>query len=135
MRNPALPLHVDNLASIKDMEADGWKGQDASLDESLFEYGLAWRQITNEEGKPEIAFVYSIGNGRFDRCSMPANLDPQKEWDWIKWESVANAYGTSVEDLLHSDLGLANLVSVLVGYYGRLEIFGDSYWEGFEIKP
>ncbi len=128
------PLHVENLASVESMAADGWRGSDASLDESLFEYGLAWREIVNETGEAEFAFVYKIGKSRFDRCSFKKNLDPEKEWNWVEWDSLANCCGSSKEDLLAPEFGLANLVSTLVSYYGFEEIFGTSYWEGFKVK-
>lgn len=128
MPYPANPHHVENLNALGRLEAQGFVGLDASLEESLFEYGLAWRDIGDEW-----LFVYahpSIEN-RFDRCALPKNTDPAKEWDWVQWGEIYSFTGMSETDW--KALPLPEQVSDLISYHGVENVFGSSYWEGFEV--
>ena len=122
--------HVDSLNTIEKLEDDGFEGVDACLMVSLFEYGLAWKL----EGD-EILFIYAIHAGdsgdydRFDRCTLDANLDPKKEWDWVKWYELAETYDLDLDELPPLEM----LVFDIIGYYGFENVFGASYWEGFAI--
>lgn len=51
-----MSLNTNDLNSIKKLKEQGWAGIDASLEISLFEYGLVWKI----EGD-EIGFIYRIG--------------------------------------------------------------------------
>jgi hypothetical protein len=120
------PQHVDNLNSIKSMEAQGFKGTDADLATSLFEYGLAWREL-----ETEWLFVYGIDYGeteynRFDRCTIAKDTNPLEEWEWVNWDQFTHWFGDG-----HS---FEDLVASLVIHHGFEDIFGSSYWEGFSIK-
>lgn len=126
---PDNPQHVDNLKSISLLKSQGWDGPDADLATSLFEYGMAWREIGDET-----LFIYqhpSIPN-RFDRCSLDSKLDVQREYDWVRWTE----FMSYVDMPLHQWLALPITMKIfdLVGYYGTDEIFGSSYWEGFSIS-
>lgn len=125
---PDNPHHVENLKSIDLLKEQNFEGCDASLVISLHEYGLAWREIGEE-----ILFVYSIGNNRFDRCTMRKNLDRRKEFNWIEdWGEICNFLGMKRQSFF--EYPLENFISDLVQYYGFENIFGSSYWEGFEIE-
>ena len=121
------PAHTKRLNSLKKLKADGFQGVDESLEISLREYGLVWREI---EGN--FLFIYSIGNGKYDRVTMAANTDLYKEFNWVKWEEFLDCQGIPKThwDILPFEQKLFDLFS----YYGYEEIFGTSYWEGFEIK-
>lgn len=127
---PENPHHVANLATIPLLEAQGFKGPDACLATSLFEYGLIWRHLDNGE----ILFVYPspYGKANFHRCAFKADTDPVAEWDWVKWGNVAKSVGAPVLTY-PAGLPLEAVVLDLVMHYGPLEIFGEEYWEGFTV--
>ncbi len=126
---PGNPCHVDNLKTIALLDAQGFEGPDASLTESLFEYGLAWRELSDNE----ILFVHrnSSMQGRFERTTFKADLDVQKEFNWVSWDSVMSCIGVNLAEWL--TFPLPYKIQDLVSYYGEMEIFGESYWEGFAI--
>lgn len=125
---PDNPFHVDNLATLGLLKAQGFEGIDTSLDESLFEYGRVWRVIGNET-----LFVYrhpSIPR-RFDRTILANDLDVSKEYDWVDWSAFLSYTGQSMDEWMLSPL--THKISDLLGCYGVEEIFGSSYWEGFKV--
>ena len=125
--------HVDNLNTIEKLEYEGFEGPDACLMISLFEYGLAWKK----EGD-EVLFIYGIkvgNNGdyvRFDRCTLSADTDPTKEWDWADFPNVVDCMGCTLEEWLECPLTCQ--VNDLLSYYGFENVFRSSYWEGFAIE-
>ena len=124
------PFHVENLNSIQKLENSGFTGIDVSLEISLFEYELIWREI---DGK--YLFVYQITgrvNRVFDRCSFDANLNVQTEFDWAKFEDIYSLSGMSETEWNEQEL--PEKISDLFSYYGYESIFGSSYWEGFTIE-
>lgn len=133
--HPHNPQHTDNLASIPLLEAQGWRGTDASLEESVFSYNFAWRELEapDKYGDDHI-FLYRLTDRdgcRFDRVSMASSLDLRKEYDWVNWPSFLSTVGLSSEEW--DALPYAQRVYDLVNVYGYENIFGSSYWEGFQI--
>lgn len=118
----------ENL-TINKLEEQGFIGQDIGLDISLFEYGLAWK-----ENDKEIEFIYAIGHNitRFDRVSIDKSIDVRKEYDWAEFNEVENFVGATSADW--DKLELPQKIADLLSYYGFENVFGSSYWEGFEIK-
>jgi len=110
---------------------EGFKGVDASLETSLYEYGLIWKLQKDEAtGKDEYKFIYGVSvegeeYNLFDYAHIDADVDPVSEWNFVKWEDVAEFCGVSKEELLTQDLPW--IVRDLVSYYGREDIFGSSY--------
>ena len=127
---PENPYHVKNLESIPLLKAQGFKGPDACLAVSLFEDGLVWRHLEDWE----ILFVYPSPycEGRFHRCSFKADVNPLKEWDWVKWGDVAEQAGAQVLTY-PAGLPLEIVVADLFRHYGAEEVFGSEYWEGFTV--
>ncbi len=127
------PEHIDNLGSIALLKAQGFYGNDASLRESLFEYGLVWRVLNDE-----ILFIYRHPSleGRFDRCTIASDTDAKREWNWAfksdRAEGFYSFLGITSDEW--DKLPLPCKVSDLISYYGIEEIFGSSYWEGFSIE-
>jgi hypothetical protein len=124
--------NVNVLDSIKSLEEQGFEGGDVCLATSLFEYGLAYRQEGNET-----LFVYAIGAdplvyNRFDRCTFASDVDVQKEFDWADFGSLYSFVGMDAEQW--NAQPLTSKVSDLLSFYGFENVFGSSYWEGFEIK-
>ncbi len=127
---PANPAHVENLKSIELLKLQSFEGIDASLNESLFEYGLAWKKLDNGE----FLFIYKNPNnpGHFDRCTMDKKTDLKKEFNWVCWADIANYLGCPLENWLNCSFG--QKISDLMNYYGAENIFGTSYWEGFKVE-
>jgi hypothetical protein len=128
-----LDTNTNTLNSIPKLKQAGFTGPDASLDVSLFDYGLAYK-ISNDE----ILFIYGTQYGyneyiRFDRCTIKTDINIQKEYDWADLQAVHSTMGYSAKDW--SALPLEQQITDLLNYYGYENIFGCSYWEGFKIKP
>lgn len=126
--HPDMPAHVENLASIPLLRAQGFEGLDASLAISLGEYGLAWRLLPDGEW----LFIYShpMIRGAFDRASLKP-CDPRREWDWVDWAEFLSYFGMEEADWMGQPFPLQ--VQDLFRYYGAENVFGGSYWEGFTI--
>lgn len=127
---PDNPHHVENMESISLLEEQGYQGPDVSLAISLFEYGLAWKDLGEET-----QFIHRNPNHQrwFDRIAFPNDLDVRKEFDWADWEDGLMSFlGGSLEEWL--EFPLPRKIQDLVSYYGEENIFGTSYWEGFQIK-
>lgn len=126
-----LPItHVERLNTFQKLAVEGFEGTDANLRVSLEEYFLAWKKVGDE-----YLFIYNLGNNHYDRVTMKADLDVYKEFNWIKkddWEKFYDSFDTT--DARFYNLPLPRKIADLLLHYGRLNIFGESYWEGFEIK-
>ena len=134
------PAHIERLNTIAKLKAEGFEGPDKSLNESIFGYRIAWRQLTEAErfeidqtaapGKTEFLFVYRNNNG-FDRCSI-VEKDLTIEFNWINdWEELYSFVGLTAEEW--SELPFPHKIQDLVCYYGRENIFGESYYS-FKIE-
>lgn len=127
---PDNPEHVNNLNKLSLLELAGFEGPDASLEESLEEYGMAWRDLGSE-----VLFVYFIredgGEKHYDRDIITKDTDFQREYNWADFNAVADAYGITVDEWMQYPL--TEKVYNLVQYYGWENVFGSSYWEGFTI--
>lgn len=117
------------MKTIDQLENDGFVGTDANLVTSLFEYGMAWREC-----ETYYRFFYAIawdnsGNATwFDWCDIGKFITPSEEWDWVDWKEVQLTTGL---DLSTDTLPI--IVHSLVSYYGFENVFGTSYYGGFEI--
>ena len=128
-----IDTHTNALDSISKLEAAGFTGPDASLDESLFEYGIAYK-VTDDE----ILFIYGTQYGhdeyiRFDRCTINTDINIAEEYDWADLKAVQSVNGYSTKDW--NTLPLEQKITDLLRYYGYENVFGSSYWEGFTITP
>lgn len=129
--HPDNPQHVENLASIALLEAQGFDGPDVSLEISLFEYGIAWRIL-----EKETLFIYAINGtcSAFDRCTIDNDIDPYKEWNWVEdWNVFYDPCELTKEEW--DAYPLEQKVYDLLCHYGYENVFGSSYWEGFKIQP
>ena len=128
-----IDTHTNALDSISKLETAGFTGPDASLDISLFEYGLAYK-VTDKE----ILFIYGTQYGydeytRFDRCTIDTDINIAEEYDWADLKAVHASHGYSAKDW--NALPLEQKITDLLRYYGYENVFGSSYWEGFTITP
>ena len=129
---------------ITDRNIDEYTGPDIDIDTSLFEYGLGWKEIPMETffygdvPKKKYEFIYGIGYddnanyNKFDSATMDYFEFIELINDgWIDLNSVLSSIGISEAEFMGN---FPNSVGDLISYYGYEEIFGTSYWEGFEIK-
>lgn len=120
---------------LSELKNEGYEGIDASLEISLFEYGLVW--IKNPKEPPDYLFIYGVGADEssnynmFDHAHIPIDTDPLTEWDWANFDDVASCAGTSKEEFLKGSLPM--IIFDLIMYYGHENIFGSSYYP-YEIE-
>jgi hypothetical protein len=118
--------------SKKLSEYNDYSGIDASLETSLYEYGLIWK-CTNKRSK-EYKFIYGVSSDaytgnyiKFDYAHMT-----QKEFKslinerWFNKKAVLSFMGTE-------KLVFPMDIHSLLQYHGYQNIFGSSY-EPFEIE-
>ena len=120
---------------FSDLEKEGYEGQDNSLEISLYQYGLVWK----EDGD-DIKFIYGVELDEdfgeavyktFDWSNIGRNVDPFEEWSWADWDAVCRYTGMNTTYYKVAEIPL--VVCDLVSYYGTEEIFGTSYYP-FEIE-
>jgi hypothetical protein len=120
------------MGTLAELEKKGFIGIDASLEISLFEYGLIW--VKGLEGhEKDYHFIYGVGKDKngdfvsFDWGDLSLGTNPKEEWNWIKdFNEVATSCGVSKEDFLKREL--PQIVFDLISYYGYENILGSSYY-------
>lgn len=138
---PDNPQHVDNLRTIDMLGRQGFTGPDASLHESLFEYGFAWREIPEDlrgehpEERWLIIFRKDTGDNprEFDRCPW-ADVDFFAEFSWIpdsKWADFWQSHGTTKLEWM--ERSTPERLYDLFGYFGWENVFGSDP-HTFEIR-
>ena len=123
--------------TISSLEKQGYEGSDRSLEISLFEYGLAWklckRATKGGFKKGEYKFIFgcmSDESGNYSRFDWAGNIhestDPKEEWNWADFAAVAACCGMTELELLAQDI--PRIVADMLGYYGRENVFGSTYY-------
>ena len=84
--HPENPCHVDNLTSVSLLEAQGFTGSDADLATSLFEYGLACRNLP--DGQTLFVHRHSSRDDRFERSTFDTDTDCKLEFGWVNWQDI-----------------------------------------------
>ena len=125
---PNNPEHVDNLKTLELLKAQDFEGADASLEESLFHYGLVWRKLPDDN----LLLVYRKSRNKFYRTVVPCDLDVVKEYDWFDWKGFCSFIGQDLETWLRENL--PNKLGDMIHYSGVENVFGESYHEGFRIE-
>ena len=69
---------------------------------------------------------------RFDRCEISKDVDVFQEYDWADFNEVFSFVGANKEEWIA--FNLTRQITDLIYYYGFENVFGSTYWEGFEIK-
>lgn len=129
--------HVERLNTIEKLTNEGFEGVDCNLGISLFEYGIAWKEIKETN---EILFIYGIKKNNsgeycaFDRVTLDKNLDVKKEFNRIKdWEYEVWV-SSNYDEEYWENKDLTQKIYILFFTFGYENIFGTSYWEGFRIE-
>lgn len=131
----------DQPVTISQLEKEGWKGLDTSLEISLFEYGVAWRRFKDSEvGEGQIRFYYGVEMRedpetreeyffKFDWSDFSADVDVFEELDWVDWDSIlkqldsVNKEGVTKEEFKEL-FSVEHQIIEAYHYHGN-EVFGD----------
>ena len=115
--------------SINHLETRHYYGVDASLETSLFEYGLA---IQEEKNHYNIIYGVSIDdNGNYNKFDS-YNEYTDKDFNdlitesWFDLKAVLNFVGMTKEDWIK--LPLVSKIDDCLSYYGYENCFGSSYY-------
>ena len=120
---------MDTFKYYEDMN---YKGTDASLETSLFEYGLVWGTNEHCKEKDEYHFIYLstitpagknlFGSAYFTKKDFEELLDE----DWVRLDSVLEYAGQTKTDFLNN---FPYSVCDVIAYYGTANVLG------FECNP
>lgn len=113
------------IHSIEELKKLGFKGIDADLETSIFEYGLCWLDRDDD-----YLFYHKIETG-FDWSTINKNIHFWEEFDWVDKEQFLSFIGVTEKNF--NIMPLPYAISDLLNYYGYQNVFGSSYCEGFEI--
>lgn len=119
----------------------GFTGPDLSLEISLFEYGMGWKELS-ETNELEVIYAVKYSESKeqhnlFDRCTFKLDLDIKKEFNWVKWDEFFQNLGLEdyyQEDWLDDNHSLGNKLYDLFCVYGYENVFGTCYTGGFTIS-
>ena len=120
------------MRTFDELEKEGYEGSDASLQISLEEYGIIWKE---EEKEYKFLFKFRPDLLRYDYGFFNKDLDLKKEFSWINdcdWASFFSYIGQTSDEW--NKLPLPNKITDLYGYWGAENIFGGTYHEGCEIE-
>jgi len=106
---------------------EGYTGVDTSLDISLYEYGLIWKEISPDEYQ----FIYAIEHTGEEYCLFDYGYMSIKDWEELLQESWFDL--KAVESFSGGELSFPYDVHTVLQYHGYQNIFGESYGEGFTI--
>lgn len=125
---------LDYVKVFSEYEREGFVGCDICVRTSLYEYGLIWKQIKEDE----YLFIYGVSYG--DAPDMDDGVGYNKfsyaymtraDWDelfepdsWCNVNEVASYTGLSVEEFKDH---WPDEVHTMMMYYGHENIFGSSY--------
>ena len=107
---------------------------DDDIEISLKEYGILWIDDPNYS---EILFYYGINiNGeeynKFDFCIFHRDMDVTQEFDWADFTGMLDT--NDITMACFRKLPLQSQICYMNWYYGYENIFGLSYFEGFEYE-
>ena len=121
------------METITQLKKEGFFGPDASLEISLFEYGL----ICKETSKDNFLFYYGVGiddegnYNLFDYCNYSKqDIIELTNEDWFNLDDVLSCCGLTKKEFFSSHP--VSQIHDLIGYYGPENIFGSSYFP-FEV--
>jgi len=99
-------------------------GTDASVETSLFEYGLAWYESAVDN---DFHFIAKIADEPmlFDWADFGKDIDLKEEFNWVDWEDILSFTGMSEEEWFGQALPFK--IFDLIGYYGTINVIGEPY--------
>lgn len=107
------------------LEKEGWTGPDLDLNESLFEYGFAWKKIDSDT----YDYIYRVellteSEPLFDQSVL--DNDFLNDLDWVDLAAVVEINGLTEKQWLKQDIPYK--IYDLYCYYGYLDVFGENYY-------
>ena len=127
-------MKIDCKKTVTEFEKAEFIGIDASLETSLFEYGLIWHE-NDQDG--DTKFIYGIRNTGDSYNLFDYGFYNEKQFtdlidsSWFDLNGLLSCVGENKENWLTRRLG--DRISDCLSYYGFENIFGSSYG-GFEIE-
>ena len=124
----------------KDYEKYGsWVGIDASVAESLCEYGLLMKWC---EQRNEFAVIVRDDHTCHKQPMYCYEWFNFEEWigefdsadTWINVDGVLNYVGASSKDMYLAEVSPIQLLSDLLSYYSKTNILGEEYWAFRSLK-
>ena len=114
------------IKTITELEEEGFYGTDASLAESIFQYGLIWKEIVEDA----YLFYYVVQHNDawvlVEDATLPKDIDLVDAFNWIEdWTGVCSFVGMSFNEFIDRDLPY--IVEDLLGYFGHENVFGGTY--------
>ena len=103
--------------TVKELENEGYMGIDVSLDISLSEYKLAWKEEQNV-----YTFFHICSDSTWIFDTIGKNIDRHKYWDWVDWNCFYSITGHRNKHCIE----LPQLVQDLLLLYGPENVFGGS---------
>ena len=127
-------MKIDCKKTVTEFEKAEFIGIDASLETSLFEYGLIWHE-NDQDG--DTKFIYGIRNTGDSYNLFDYGFYNEKQFadlidsSWFDLNGLLSCVGENKENWLTRRLG--DRISDCLSYHGFENIFGSSYG-GFEIE-
>ena len=127
--------------TISELEKRGFYGPDADIATSIFEYGLVWKvyKIGNKKAdikRGDVLFYYGIdtddkGNYCLFDWARYTQDSFNTDFDWADFDAVAKWADMDVKIWMTNNY--CQKVYDLFLYYGYENVFGTSYYGGFDI--
>ena len=118
---------------ITDYEKMSFEGIDASLEISLFEYGLIWGKDSKCDIDGEYLFVYGV-NSQFNDCNelefYQFDYSHMTKEDYIELldDLESDSYYQTIDSNRNQEIeNYPYSVYNLISYFGVLDVFGSSY--------
>lgn len=124
----------------KDYEKyESWTGVDASIAESLCEYGfiMEWNKMHNE-----FEVIVRDDHNCHERPMYCYEWFNFEEWikdlyndrSWVNLDEILDYVGANDKDEYLSEVTPVNLLSDLLSYYGKTNVLGEEYYKFLTLE-
>ena len=116
--------------NLSELKKKGYEGTDVNIGISLFEYGMVWKHIKEDN---EYRFYFKVNAEEeankclFDWSTIGADIDFWEEFDWINPKdkrSLLSLVGMTEDEF--NGQSLPYKIKDLVKCFGIANVFGDS---------
>jgi len=99
-------------------------GTDASIETSLFEYGMAWHESTVDD---KLHFIVRVADEPmlFGWADFGKDIDLKEEFNFVDWEDILSFTGMDEEEWFSQDLPFK--IFDLISFYGTINVIGETY--------
>ena len=116
--------------SVESLKKMNYRGSDASLIESLFEYGFAY-SYDDPKSDGDLRIIYRVDFKKFDWADFKKTTNVLRDFDWVDFTEVEREIDAENCGGIET-LPLWEQIKVLLDRYGYQNIFGTSYC-GFDL--